>query len=135
MKKLEIKVTTYEAERGFMVDILELPKSMEAWIYHKSCGIKSMMFGTTYEQNTMDEFLNVIEGSLEEEMDYYQEQYMDGDFQLYVADTDTGTFIEEVSSVEEGLEVIARFEAEDRENECFEESFYEIVNQDHCRVC
>lgn len=53
---------------------------------------------------------------------------------MYVADKETGTFMEEVKTIEEGLKVIADFEKEDKENGNYTENFYDIVDEDHCTV-
>lgn len=46
---------------------------------------------------------------------------------LYTADRQTGTTIEEVKSVEEGIELIKAYEEYDKRNEWYEEDFYEVV--------
>lgn len=53
---------------------------------------------------------------------------------LFVADRETGTFMEEVKTIEEGLKVIAGFEKEDKENDCYSENFYNIVDEEHSSV-
>lgn len=50
---------------------------------------------------------------------------------LYVADRETGTFMDEVSSVDEGIKLIRQFEDEDKANDDYVEGFYEIVNEEH----
>lgn len=54
--------------------------------------------------------------------------------QLYVADRETGTFIEQVSSLNEGLRMIEQLENQDREKGTYKEDFYTIVNQEHVSV-
>lgn len=46
---------------------------------------------------------------------------------LYVADRQTGTTIEEITSVEVGIELIKGYEEMDKANDCYEENFYEVV--------
>ncbi len=53
---------------------------------------------------------------------------------LYVADRETGTFIEPVSTLGEGLRTIEQFEESDRQEGTFQEDFYTIVNQDHVSI-
>lgn len=53
---------------------------------------------------------------------------------LYVADRQTGTFMEEVSSINEGIEVIKSFEEEDKDNEEYEPGYYDIVDEEHHTV-
>ena len=53
---------------------------------------------------------------------------------MYVADRQTGTFIEEVATVDEGLKLIGRYEETDKAEGTYEEDFYSIVDEDHCVV-
>ncbi len=53
---------------------------------------------------------------------------------LYVADRETGTLIDEVKSIEEGLKLIEQYEEEDKKEGTYEAGFYEIVNEDHCTI-
>ena len=50
---------------------------------------------------------------------------------LYTADRATGTFIEEVSTIKEGLELIADYEIQDKINDVFEADFYDVVDENH----
>ncbi len=56
------------------------------------------------------------------------------DEQLYTADRETGTFIDAVASVEEGKKLIAQYEQKDREEDTYEEDFYDIVDSSHSSV-
>ena len=49
----------------------------------------------------------------------------------YVADTQTGNFIEEVGTLEEGKKLIEQYEADDKSKGTYEENFYCIVNENH----
>lgn len=53
---------------------------------------------------------------------------------LFVADRLTGNFIEEVKSYQEGLELIAGYEEQDKKEGTYEENFYDIVDEEHCTV-
>lgn len=53
---------------------------------------------------------------------------------LYTADRETGTFIEEVKSVDEGKELISEYEFQDRVNDVYEDNFYDIVDENHNSV-
>lgn len=53
---------------------------------------------------------------------------------IYTADKETGTFIDRVSTVEEGLRLIALYEKEDKEWDNYEADFYDIVDENHCSV-
>lgn len=50
---------------------------------------------------------------------------------LYVADRETGIFIEEVETITEGKDLIVQYEADDKKDEIYEEGFYCIVNENH----
>ena len=54
--------------------------------------------------------------------------------QLYVANKETGTFIEPVENIAEGLNIISEFEKDDKEEGIFKPDFYDIVSEDHCSV-
>lgn len=53
---------------------------------------------------------------------------------MYTADKETGTLIDEVKSIEEGLNLIKEYELEDKENDCFSEDFYDVVDEEHCTL-
>ena len=53
---------------------------------------------------------------------------------LYTADRETGTFIDKVNSIEEGIEKIKEYEENDKQEGIFEEDFYDIVDENHCHV-
>jgi hypothetical protein len=53
---------------------------------------------------------------------------------MYVADRQTGTFIDEIATIDEGLELIRQYEKADKAEGTYEEDFYEIVDENHCAV-
>ena len=53
---------------------------------------------------------------------------------LYVADRECGNIIDEVSTIEEGKELIEKYEAEDKANGNYTPNFYDIVDGDRCSV-
>ena len=50
---------------------------------------------------------------------------------LYVADKETGTFIDEVESIDEGLKLIDQYEAIDQQEGNYSPNFYDIVDEEH----
>ena len=50
---------------------------------------------------------------------------------LYTADKETGTFIEEIKSIEEGAAMILLYEKDDIANGNYVDDFYDIVNENH----
>jgi hypothetical protein len=53
---------------------------------------------------------------------------------IYVADRETGTFIEECKTVEEARQLIAQYEETDKKEGTYEEDFYAIVDEEHCTI-
>lgn len=53
---------------------------------------------------------------------------------IYTADRETGTFIEEVATVEAGKNLIKEYEAEDKKHGTYEPGFYDIVNEEHVSI-
>lgn len=50
---------------------------------------------------------------------------------IYVADRETGTFIEEVKTIADGKKLIEKFEDIDRNENTFTPNFYNLVNEYH----
>lgn len=53
---------------------------------------------------------------------------------LYTADRETGTFICQVESIEEGKQLIEEYEIVDKILLEYKEDFYDIVDENHCSV-
>lgn len=53
---------------------------------------------------------------------------------LYTADRETGTFICQVESIEEGKRLIEEYEIVDKILLEYKEDFYDIVDENHCSV-
>lgn len=53
---------------------------------------------------------------------------------LYTACRETGDFIEEVNSIQEGKELIKKYEEIDRNEDSYEDNFYAIVDENHEEV-
>ena len=52
----------------------------------------------------------------------------------YTADKATGTIIDEFATYEEASQAIKGYEMLDLEHDCYEEDFYDIVDEEHCSV-
>lgn len=50
---------------------------------------------------------------------------------LFVANKETGMFIEEVATIEKGLELIRKYEESDKAEGTYTSGFYDIVNECH----
>jgi spore germination protein YaaH len=53
---------------------------------------------------------------------------------IYVANKQTGDFIEEVKTLDEAIDLIADYEAQDKADGTYEADFYDVVNDDHVSV-
>ena len=54
---------------------------------------------------------------------------------IYTADKQTGTFIEEVETIEKGFACIKKYEEQDKKDGTYEENFYDVVNEEHYSLC
>lgn len=50
---------------------------------------------------------------------------------LYVACKETGDFISEVNTIDEGLKMIKDFESEDMTYNVYTDNFYDVVDEEH----
>ena len=53
---------------------------------------------------------------------------------LYTADKETGTFIDCVKSIDQGLKMIGIYEWEDKITGNYTPDFYDIVDENHCSI-
>ena len=53
---------------------------------------------------------------------------------LYTACRETGTFIDSVETIDQGLRFIDIYEWEDKANNQYEPDFYDVVDDNHCSV-
>ena len=74
MKSTSIKTTTYTAHDDIVIDVVELSDVYEAWIYRKNIGLKSLMFEVPKEQQSYDEFLEIVEANIDEHITFYDEE-------------------------------------------------------------
>jgi hypothetical protein len=83
--KLEITdqtTKTYEIhqegiEEGFRLDITDNGKVYDAFLYHKQYGTKSLMFGCPKEQQSYDDFLEIVRCNILEYIPDYITEHMD----------------------------------------------------------
>lgn len=73
MEKKNFKIETFEFE-SWIVDIVTTDTNYEAWIYRSEYGVKMLMFGMPKEQQSYDEFIDIVEGNLE--TNEYQSMYL-----------------------------------------------------------
>ena len=72
IKSNKYKTTTYE-DGDYRIDVVTMPNRYEAYLYHKDCAIKSLMFGAD-RKTSADEFLRLVSDNLQEyEADYFEE--------------------------------------------------------------
>lgn len=73
---------TYDMGKKWRMDIVVMPKKdyAEAWIYREDYGIKSLMFGSSYNQSTcrtLDYFIDMAYANFYDYKEIYEEEYMD----------------------------------------------------------
>lgn len=73
----EIKTKTYPLDKGFFLDIVTRCKKYKAWLYHKDYGNKYLMFEMLKEQQTYEQFLEIVELNAPDYIDYYKRNFME----------------------------------------------------------
>jgi len=68
---------TYCFDRHYIVDIFKVDDTYEAWLYNREYGIKDLMFGMPVEQQSFDEFLEIVEANVPEYIELYKVQHED----------------------------------------------------------
>lgn len=53
---------------------------------------------------------------------------------IFVACRETGEILEECTSIEEALAVIASYEEEDKLDGIYSEGYYDVVDEEHCTI-
>lgn len=76
MKITEITTTVCEMPDGFMIDIIEQDNRFEAYLYHKSYGIKSFMYGLLKSDADKAAFIENVECNFNEYKEMYKSEYM-----------------------------------------------------------
>ena len=69
------KTETYDCDNGYLIDIVTTPEEYQAWISHKAYGVKSHMFGMPVEQQSYDEFREIVESNADEYIEFYRDDY------------------------------------------------------------
>ena len=72
MKKTNIETTTFIFTKEYLIDIVETDENYEAYIYTKHDGIKMLMFGCPKEQQTEEEFFELVKGTVDEYIAEYE---------------------------------------------------------------
>lgn len=72
-----ITTQTYSTKYHFLVDIVKKSNVFiyEAWIYHDQYGVKDLMFGIPTEQQTYEEFLEIVFNNIDEYIDSYVDNH------------------------------------------------------------
>lgn len=73
----EIKTKTYPLDKGFFLDITTGCKEYNAWLYHKDYGIKSHIYGMFKCDIEYNEFLDLLENTINDDIDLYVDNYFD----------------------------------------------------------
>ena len=74
---------TYEYKDGFMIDITEVNDKYGlmygAWVYHKDYGIKDYIIGVmAKDYNTKEDFIQTIFETVDDDIEFYIDEFMDG---------------------------------------------------------
>lgn len=82
MKKIELTTVTFEADYGFMIDIVDNANAKyptwDVWLYRKDYGIKEYMFGLPKDRTSnIDAVVAIVESNLEDHSYYsnYDDEY------------------------------------------------------------
>lgn len=73
------KITTYNPEGDWYIDVIETDDMFEAWIYLGSYGIKSLMWGSPKQQEygtvTRKDFLDMVKANFISYANGYVEEF------------------------------------------------------------
>lgn len=90
MKRIELTTVTFEADFGFMIDIVDNATAKyptwDVWLYRNDYGIKSYMFGLPKEQTpTLEDAISIVEGNLYDNKYYsdYDDEYATDAYREY----------------------------------------------------
>lgn len=75
-------IATYDAGEGFYVDItredgLMCGSALVEWIWHEDHAAKAYMIGLVEKTTPLDKFIEMIEGSIEEDKEVFKALYME----------------------------------------------------------
>lgn len=73
----EIKTKTYPLDQGFFLDVTTTCKQYDAWLYHKNYGIKEHIYGMNKCDIEYDNFLDLIESTIAEDIKFFVDDYFD----------------------------------------------------------
>ena len=76
MVKIENKIETYWHGGDWFVDIVTTPDNYEAYLYSKGCCIKELMFGMPIKQQSYEEFIEIVEGNVNDHTEIYIKEYL-----------------------------------------------------------
>ena len=68
------------------------------------------------------------------QLDYFHDRDVTDSMEIYTADRETGTFIDECESIEEAQNKIAEYEESDKADGTYEPDFYDIVDENHMTI-
>lgn len=72
-----ITTQTYSTKNHFLIDIVSKINEYkyEAWTYHDEYRVKDLMFGVPTEQQTYEEFLEIVFNNIDEYINYYVDDH------------------------------------------------------------
>lgn len=75
MNKTIYKITCFELENGFFVDVLEENGTIEFYLYKKTCGNKMFMFGMTTAAAPPEKWAEIINNNIDDYIQSYIDEY------------------------------------------------------------
>lgn len=75
-KVLDFVYQAYEVENGFIIEFVTTPTTFEAWLYHESEGIKTLMFGVDKKTTDYTKFQKMVLAVQDDYIKDYKETIM-----------------------------------------------------------
>ena len=66
----------YKLPDGFLVDIVTMPDTFEAYVYHKDYGTKNLIFEISKDDIDYDSFVSMVNDNISFSIDIYTEDIM-----------------------------------------------------------
>lgn len=73
---LDLAYQAYGVEGGFIIEFVTSPTTYEAWLYHESEGIKTLMFGVDKKNTDYTKFQKMVLAVQDEYIEDYKETIM-----------------------------------------------------------
>lgn len=78
MKKEKITINTY-SYNDYLIDIVINQSCYEGWIYTDNAGLKMLIFGCPKTQQTLEDFITLIEDNIADYIPLFEELMLEGE--------------------------------------------------------